>query len=286
MSIRLIQDRLSQYACRSAVEEEQALREITQEVVLAALGRTDFFAQAALQGGTCLRVFYGHNRFSEDLDFVLRHTNPAFDLKCHLRSVAEELTAYGYHLEVQDRSNAVGAVKKVFVKDDSLCRVLDLSYLRADRSTRKIRVKLEVDTHPPSGSDFETKFLDFPFVSSVVLQDLPSLFAGKLHALLCREYVKGRDWYDFIWYTGRSTPINHALLASAIRQQGPWQGQDIKVDKAWCVTEHRRVIAVIDWRQAVEDVRRFLRPNELPSLEHWSEGLFLAQVEKMDATVP
>jgi predicted nucleotidyltransferase component of viral defense system len=281
MSIRLIQDRLNQYACKSAIEEEQALREITQEVVLAALGRTDFFAQAALQGGTCLRVFYGLNRFSEDLDFVLRDTNQAFDLRPYLRSVAEELVAYGYHLEVQDPSRVAAVVKKAFLKDDSICRVLDLSYLRVDRSTRKIRVKLEVDTHPPSGSGFEAKFLDFPFVSSVLLQDLPSLFAGKLHALLCREYVKGRDWYDFIWYTGRSTPINQALLASAIRQQGPWQDQDVQADKTWCVTELRRVIASIDWRKAAEDVRRFLPPNELPSLEHWSVELFLAQAAKM-----
>jgi predicted nucleotidyltransferase component of viral defense system len=284
MSVRLIQDRLDQYTCKSAIEEEQALREITQEVVLAALGRTDFFAQAALQGGTCLRVFYGLNRFSEDLGFVLRDTNQAFDLKCYLRSVAEELAAYGYRLEIQDPSKAGVAVKKAFLKDDSICRVLDLGYMRADRSTRKIRVKLEVDTHPPSGSGFEAKFLDFPFVSSVVLQDLPSLFAGKLHALLCREYVKGRDWYDFIWYTGRSTGINQPLLASAIRQQGPWKDQDILVDKAWCVTELRRVIASIDWPKAAEDVRRFLRPNELPSLKHWSVELFLAQVEKMAST--
>ena len=112
MSIKLIQDRLSSYDCKSELEEEHAIREITQEVALAALGRTDFFKHGVFQGGTCLRIFYGLNRFSEDLDFVLKEPNCNFKLQPHLQSLSEELQAYGYNVEIADRSKAGVAVKK------------------------------------------------------------------------------------------------------------------------------------------------------------------------------
>jgi hypothetical protein len=119
-----------------------------------------------------------------------------------------ELRAYGYNVEIVDRSSLDSAVKKAFIKDDSLGKVLQLQHVKADRSASKIKIKIEVDTNPPAGSVFENKFLDFPFTCALTVQDMPSLFAGKMHALLCREYVKGRDWYDFLWYTGRRASVN------------------------------------------------------------------------------
>jgi predicted nucleotidyltransferase component of viral defense system len=281
MSVKLIQDRLDSYNCKSNIEEEHAIREITQEVVLAALGRTEFFKHALFQGGTCLRIFYGLNRFSEDMDFILKETNRDFQLQPHLQVVSDELKAYGYDVEIADRSKVGVAVRKAFLKDDSLGKVLHLKY--ADRSgpARKIRVKLEVDTNPPSGSGMEIKYVDFPFVSSVTVQDKPSLFAGKLHALLCREYVKGRDWYDFLWYTSQSVGVNHAFLSSALAQQGPWQQQDIQVDLTWCRTHLEDKINSVDWAEAREDVRRFVKATEHPSLELWSRELFLSQLRKI-----
>ena len=154
MSIKLIQDRLDGYACRSTVEEEQALREITQEIVLAALGRTDFFQKAALQGGTCLRIFYGLNRFSEDLDFGLRSPDSTFTLKPYLDALARELVAYGYDLEMDDRSKAGQAVRKAFIKDDSVGNLLRLSYRPAPGSLRKLRIKLEARTWPGFAGGF------------------------------------------------------------------------------------------------------------------------------------
>jgi len=279
VSIKIIQDRLESYQCKTAFEEEQALREITQEVSLAALSRTDFFKFAAFQGGTCLRIFYGTNRFSEDFDFLLKERNKDFNLKPYLKSLSDELSAYGYELEVSDRSKADAAVKKAFIKDSSIGKVLQLNYLKADRSIRKIRIKLEVDSNPPEGSNYEIKYLDFPFVSSVTVQDLPSLFAGKIHALLCREYAKGRDWYDFIWYTSRGTGINYKFLASALKQQGPWQGQDLKINKDWILKALRERICSLDWSQAKEEIKRFVRPNELASIDLWSKELFLDRLD-------
>jgi predicted nucleotidyltransferase component of viral defense system len=281
MSVKMIQDRLDGYGCRSTLEEEQALREITQEIVLAALGRTDFFQKTGFQGGTCLRVFHGLNRFSEDLDFALQKPDASFALQSYLEGLAKELTAYGYGLEMDDRSKVDQAVRMAFVKDDSLGNLLRLNYKPNTGPLRKLRIKLEVDTNPPAGASFETKYLDFPFPSAVCVFDLPSLFAGKLHALLCREYLKGRDWYDFIWYTARKTPTNYALLSSALTQMGPWKGQHVQADRVWCLEQLRAKVKATDWKQAREDVRRFVKPNELPSLDLWGREFLLAQCDKL-----
>ena len=281
MSVRMIQDRLDGYGCRSALDEDQALREITQEIALAGLGRTDFFRKAALQGGTCLRIFHGLNRFSEDLDFALNAPGRSFALRPYLDVLARELTAYGYGLEMNDRSKTDQAVRMAFLKDDSLGHLLQLAYRPATGPPRKLRVKLEVDTNPPAGASVETKYLDFPFPSAVCVFDPPSLFAGKLHALLCREYLKGRDWYDFVWYTARGTPVNYGLLASALTQLGPWRGQRPRVDRDWCREQLRAKIEATDWARAREDVRRFVKPGEAPSLDVWGREFFLTQCDKL-----
>lgn len=281
MSVQIIQQRLLSYNCKTDIEEQQAIREITQEVVLAALGRGDFFKHVLFQGGTCLRIFYGLNRFSEDLDFVLREAAPDFQLKEHVKHLTDELAAFGYDLEIVDRERADANVKKVFLKDDSLGKVINLRHAIQAGPQAKIRIKLEVDTNPPSGSGHELKYLDFPFVSSVAVQDRPSLFAGKIHALFCREYAKGRDWYDFIWYTSNRTDINYGFLASALNQFGPWKGQSIAVDEAWLLNELEQKIRATNWKQAAEDVRRFVRVAEQPSLDLWGRELFLDQLSKL-----
>ncbi len=281
MSVKIIQDRLDGYGCRSTLEEEQALREITQEITLAALGRTDFFQKAGFQGGTCLRVFHGLNRFSEDLDFAFQRPAADFSLKPYLLSIAQELAAYGYGIEIDDRSKLEQAVHLAFVKDDSLGKLLQLNYKPDSGPLRKLRIKFEVDTNPPAGAAFEIRYLDFPFPSAICVFGLPSLFAGKLHALLCRQYLKGRDWYDFIWYTARRTPPNYALLSSALDQMGPWRTAGVHADRAWCLEHLLAKINTIDWKQAREDVRAFVKPNELPSLDLWTRDFFLMQAQKL-----
>ncbi len=280
MSVQMIRERLASYNCQTALEEQQALREITQEVALAALGRGEFFKHALFQGGTCLRVFYGLNRFSEDLDFILREPNPRFELKDMLRDLRDELSAYGYQMEITDRGSADTAVRKAFLKDSSIGKLIQLRYADRTGLPAKIRIKLEVDTNPPAGGGAALEYLDFPFVSAVAVQDKPSLFAGKVHALLCREYIKGRDWYDFIWYTSQGIDINAEFLSSALNQLGPWANQHTVVDEAWVVSALENRIVSLDWKQAAEDVRRFIRVHEQPSLDLWGTELFLHQLEK------
>ena len=281
MSVKIIQKRLETYQCGSAQEEDHALREITQEVALAALSRTDFYRVASFHGVTCLRVFYGLNRFSEDLDFILRESTPGFSWKKYLKNMSVEFEAYGYQTEIVDRSQSDSTVKKAFIKDDSLVKVLHLRHLKADRSLPKIRIKFEVDTNPPAGSVFENQFLDFPFACAVTVQDISSLFAGKVHSLLCREYVKGRDWYDFLWYTSRRVTINFKFLGATLNQIGPWAGQNIAVDSRWCYAELRRKILAIDWSAVRADVARFIKTNELASLDLWSAAFFLERTERL-----
>ncbi len=280
MNVRMIQQRLEAYHCRTALEEDHAIREITQEIVLAALGRGEFFKHALFQGGTCLRIFHGLNRFSEDLDFILREPNPGFQLREHIQHLTEELSAFSYQIEITDRAKAGMAVQTAFLKDSSLGKLIELQ--QADRSgpLRKIRIKLEVDTNPPAGSDAALEYLDFPFVSAVATQDMPSLFAGKMHALLCRKQVKGRDWYDFIWYTSRGASVNEVFLGAALDQVGPWQGKHIHVDKEWMVKALEEKIAAIDWKKAASEVLPFIPTNEQSSLSLWNQDLFLRQLHK------
>jgi predicted nucleotidyltransferase component of viral defense system len=286
MSVKIIQEQLKSYNCQTDLEEQHAIREITQEVVLAALGRGDFFKHALFQGGTCLRIFHGLNRFSEDMDFILRKNNPNFQLRLYLEQLIEELSAFGYQLEVTDRSKLETTVKKAFLKDSSIGKLLEFSHRKQTGLIAKIRIKIEVDTNPPAGSNTELRYLDFPFVSAVTTQDLPSLFAGKVHALLCRKYIKGRDWYDFIWYTARGTKLNYNFLKSALHQEGPWKQQHPQIDKNWVCNTLKNKIKSMDWKQAAEDVRRFIPNNEQPSLALWSQELFLHQQKKWEQTSP
>ena len=280
MSVDLIQERLNAYHCQSVQEEESAVREIAQEVILGGLSRAGFFKGAGFQGGSCLRILYGLDRFSEDLDFILSEPNEKFRLEPYLEALNTELKAYGFEFTIQDRKNAGTAVQKQFMKEDSWVKLLSFKHLKPGRDTRSVKIKIEIDTNPPACGAFEVKYHDFPFPCEIAVQDLPSLFAGKSHALLCREYVKGRDWYDFVWYVSRKTPVNYGFLSSAIDQQGPWKGQAVQVDKRWYLKEMEERIKKIDVQQAKTDVKRFLKPRDLPSIEIWSTSFFLDRLGK------
>jgi len=279
MSVKIVQERFDSYRCESKQAAENAMAEIAQEIALAGLSRSDFFKRAAFQGGTCLRILHGMQRFSEDLDFLLIHADRAFELAPYLRHISEEFRSYGIGVEVQDRSRADDSVKKAFLKSDSLGKVLSIQNVDVDKRVRNLRIKFEVDSRPPEGSGVETKYLDFPVPFSVAVQDLPSLFAGKSHALLCREYVKGRDWFDFVWYVGHKVKLNYAFLSSAVEQQGPWAGRGIEVTRGWYLEEMSRKIASIDWDDARRDVERFLRTSDLRSVEFWSDDFFRERID-------
>jgi predicted nucleotidyltransferase component of viral defense system len=281
VSVKIIQEKLENYRCESEQEETYAIKEIMQEIALSAFARTDFFKYAAFQGGTALRILYHLERFSEDLDFILQKPDPQFAWGEYLKNLETEFQIYGVQIQVEDRTRQGETVKKAFLKDDSIGKVLILKHRPKDRRPAMVRVKFELDTHPPEGNRFEIKYPDFPFPFAVTVQDLPSLFAGKSHALLCREYTKGRDWYDFLWYVSRKIAPNYEFLSSACRQQGPWKGKTFSIDRNWYLKELERKIRSTNWREAQQDVARFLRPRELKTLDLWSESFFSDRVEKL-----
>lgn len=284
MKLDLIQQRLNEYNCTSPAEEDYALREILQEFILLALARTDYFTKAAFHGGTHLRVFHGLQRFSEDLDFALKEDDPSFEFKPYLDKVRKELEAVGVMAEVVDRSKAGQTIKKAFLKDNSIIRLVELKFaenIGSLQTPRKLRIKMEVDSHPPAGAEYESQALSFPFPASVTNFDLPSSFAGKMHALLCREYVKGRDWYDFIWYVGRKVKLNHRFLSAALDQQGRWAGRHVETSDAWVKEELKKVIAALDFEAAKEDVANFVYAGELGHLDYFNREFFAAMAEKL-----
>lgn len=279
MSVAVIQEKLLTYQCKTVLEQENALKEIAQEIALMALSRADFFQVAAFQGGTCLRILYGLERFSEDLDFVLEEPDKNFMWDRYVKDMQEEFKVYGFALEVKNRAKPENTVKMAFLKADSEGGFLVIKDLRTNKP--QLRIKLEIDTNPPEGSQYELKYLDFPLPYSVKTHDLPSLFAGKCHALLCRDYVKGRDWYDFVWYVSKQTTINFSLLNHAMFQAGPWKGKNIRITPEWLLSELKIKIRHIDWDVAKQDVARFLRPRELSALELWSKDFFLSRLDKL-----
>ena len=281
MSIKIIEQKLKLYSISSEIEEMQALKEITQEVILASLGRTDFFYQASFQGGTCLRIFHELNRFSEDLDFTLLEQNPEFAWQKYLGQVKSDVASFGYDMEVTDRHETESPVRLAFLKDEAVGKILKLQYAGKTRMLEKIRIKLEIDTNPPSGGQNEVKYMDFPYLSRVTVQNPATLFAGKIHALLCRNYVKGRDWYDFIWYTAQKTPVNYHYLEKALNQSGPWKNKTVHIDRTWLHDALYQKITSIDWIEARKDVRRFIPVGEQGSIDFWNAEVFIQQLDKL-----
>ncbi len=282
--IDLLRQRLARHPILNARAEEQALKEILQEVALYALWRAGFFEVAAFQGGTCLRILHGLPRFSEDLDFILAEPNPDFAWSRYFDRLAVVLAEFGIRCELIDRGRMDRAVRQALLKDDSIGRQLDLSFYGGDPH-RKLKIKLEIDTHPPQGSGFEYRYLDFPLDFEVRAQDLPSNFALKLHALLCRPYVKGRDWFDFGWYVARGVTPNLPHLQSALRQIGPWANENPAVDALWLENALTAKIQVIDWTQAARDVAPFLSATEQHSLRLWSPRFFTGKAGKLARAV-
>jgi predicted nucleotidyltransferase component of viral defense system len=282
MSLTIIEQRLKTYQALSKQEELSALKEIYQEIALAGLARSDFFKIAAFQGDTALRIVYQLKRFSEDLDFMLLKASTHFQWQSYLKAIELEFNSFGIEIEIKDRADAKGVVKMAFLKEDSFAKIFELTYDRLSSDEQKIIIKLEIDTTPPEGSFFEDVFLTYPYPFSILIQDFPSLFASKCHAILCRKYDKGRDWFDFLWYLSRNIPVNYLLLKNALYQTGPYKGKDIPYSKKWVHEEFKKKIASVDWKIAKRDVENFLRMKERKFVENWSEEFFLKQVDKIE----
>ncbi|MCU0663278.1 MAG: nucleotidyl transferase AbiEii/AbiGii toxin family protein [Myxococcota bacterium] len=277
---------LSKYDCRSADGYINALREILQEVALLGLWRGKFFEKAAFYGGTALRVLYGLNRFSEDMDFSLLRPQKNFDISAYSGFVEDELQAFGFNAVMERKrktahSNVESAFLKANTKEHLLIVQTNDAIANAIPNNRTLRIKIEIDTDPPPSFSTETKFLLNPIPFSVRAFSPASLFAGKMHAVLCRSWknrVKGRDWYDLVWYVGRNIKLDIQHLEARMRQSGHYaQAEPLTAPKLQILL--REKIASLDVKAAASDVKRFL--GEPFHTNVWSRDFFEAVVQKI-----
>jgi predicted nucleotidyltransferase component of viral defense system len=277
---------LAKYDRRSVDDHINALREAFQEIALCGLWRGKFFERAAFYGGTALRVLYGLDRFSEDMDFSLLAPDDHFDLGPYCASVEEELTSWGFtaSMETKEKS-ADSAVESAFLKANTREQLLVVDAGAEVAATihgrSRLKIKIEIDTNPPPGFSTETRFLLAPIPFSVKAYDPPSLFAGKMHALLCRGWrsrVKGRDWYDLVWYVARGTQLDLARLEARMRQSGHHEAA-----APLTIGDFRRMLAkkieTLDVDRARSEVERFL--TDRSSVQVWSKEFFLSVAERI-----
>ncbi|OGS17506.1 MAG: hypothetical protein A2219_05680 [Elusimicrobia bacterium RIFOXYA2_FULL_50_26] len=273
---------LARYNATTFVEQKNALKEIVQEIALLGLFRGGFFEKAAFYGGTALRIFYGLPRFSEDLDFSLLKKDTGFDIEHYCKVVKDEMMAYGFDVEVtKKKKTGESAVESAFIKGGTMFHLLKIKSIRPPVSgvyeNELFKVKLEVDTDPPDGANFEIKYLLEPIPFSVRVFTPMSLFAGKLHAVLCRSWksgrVKGRDLYDYIWYLSQKIPVNAVHLAHRMVQTGHLKSADIFSNK-FLFSRLEEKFKSINYEQAKRDILPFIKnPDEL-SL--WSAKFFIS----------
>lgn len=264
----IIQTKLDEYEVTSSEDRKHALREILQEITLYSLSVNGFFKRAAFYGGTELRLMNALPRFSEDLDFVLTEPSDEFSWSNFSSSLVQTCSNYGLVVSTKE------IVSKTPV---SKLMLLDTTILQENRTSTRIpflRIRLEIDTNPPSNAKFELDFLDFPIPHEIRIMDLSSSFALKCHALLCRPWVKGRDWFDFLWFTSKNIQPNYELCTTAFEQTGPWAKNGIRIKPEWLKFQLIEKITSIDWDTAKRDIAPFLSFENQKSLSLWSPAMF------------
>ena len=257
---------LSQYDMTTEQNKRNAVFEVNQQVILAGLYNGGFFESAAFYGGTCLRIFHGLQRFSEDMDFSLLTQNENFDFSKYFQPIIDAFALVGREVEIKkkDKKN-FGKVESAFLKDNT--DVYDVTF----QTEKAIRIKIEVDTCPPMNFNTEQKLLLQPHSFMARCYTLPDLFAGKMHALVYRSWknrVKGRDWYDFEWYVRHNVPLDFAHLAERCKQ---FNNEDITPEQFKDKLKER--LRTTDIKQVKDDVLPFVRnPKEL---DIWSNDYFV-----------
>lgn len=275
---------IEEYQPKNEEEVLSALREIMQEVALAGLSRTDFFSRAAFYGGTALRIFYGLDRFSEDLDFSLLETDPDFSLEPYFDAIICEFDAQGIKVSIREKDKKTQtAIESAFLKTETIWKELileDIVNQTGISSNRSVKIKIEVDRKPPLGFETEEKLMLRPFSFYVKCFECSSLFAGKMHALLFRKWknrVKGRDWYDMEWYIRKGIPLNVAHFLERARETDDWSNSTLSPEEIKELL--REKIGSVSIGQVKEDVIRFVPDARV--LDIWSQAYFLDLLEKL-----
>ena len=281
-----LQSLLQRYTLQSPEDHENALKEIIQYLALLGLWRSKFFEHSAFYGGTALRIFYGLQRFSEDLDFSLLEPTPSFNLKPHLESIRKELESFGFEVEVAPKSKSRDSrIESAFIKGRTHKNLLVIqapkNQIQQLPRGKLLKIKVELDTDPPTKAGYDVKTLLTPIPFQVRLFSAPDLFAGKIHAILCRPWksrIKGRDFYDFLWYLGQDIPCHVEHLQERMRQTGHWSTEK--------VLDHRKLQELLkarfektDFAQAKKDVTPFLKDAQ--ALVLWDSRFFIEMLKQL-----
>ncbi len=281
---------LEKYDLSTADKTYEALREILQEIVLLGLSRAGFFGHALFYGGTALRILYGLDRFSEDLDFSLIVPDESFDLSVYEDAVIEALHSFGFEVSIQiKKSDSI--IKSAFVKGNTSQHLINIEapedIVKAFGQGRLVKIKLEVDTQPPLDFESEMKTLLVPSPFTIKTMTIPSLFAGKMHAILCRNWStrpKGRDWYDLVWYISHGYELDIKHLNARVQQSCAWQENqgltiDKDLDRSYIIELLKSRIDDLDIAAAKRDVEVFVSDKRV--LEIWSRDFFMEIVQQI-----
>ena len=281
----MIKEWIAEYDPKNTDDVLSALREIMQEVALAGLSRTDFFEKAAFYGGTALRIFYGLDRFSEDLDFSLLKVDPDFSLEPYFDAILIEFDSIGMKVSIREKEKKERTnIDSAFLKSETEWKELILEDIVTQAgikpTNRTIKIKIEVDRNPPLGFNTEMKLLTRPFSFYVKCFDKPSLFAGKMHALLFRKWknrVKGRDWYDLEWYIKKGIPLDLQHFTARAKDTCDWTKDQITADDVHSLLGAK--FKAVSFDNVREDVVPFIKNAE--QLNIWNEKYFSDLAEKL-----
>jgi predicted nucleotidyltransferase component of viral defense system len=258
----------------------RALREVLQELALLGLWRSKFYEHAAFYGGTALRVVHGLDRFSEDLDFSLLAPNPGFALARYLAALETELRAFGFDIRAHEKPGAARrtAIHSAFLKTQTLRELVSIktpdTITRGIHRDRVLTIRIEVDTDPPPEFETDVRYVLSPIPFAVRVYTLPDLFAGKMHALLCRRWktrVKGRDWYDLVWFAAHHPELHLAHLEARMVQSGHWPRERALTATEWRTTINH-AIDTLNFEQARADALPFVPDPDALTL--WSRAFF------------
>lgn len=273
----VIEQMLSKYKTDTVDEKKNALKEIVQEVALCGLSRAGFFKNAAFYGGTALRIFYGLDRFSEDLDFSLVEPNEKFLLSRYFSGLEKELLSLGLQFSIEEKQKTQdSAIKSAFLKGNTKEHIISV-YGTGNvniNSNEVIKIKFEIDTNPPPYATYENKYRLLPSPYQVKMYDMPSLFAGKLHAVICRSWknrIKGRDLYDYVFYLANNSLVNMEHLKARLVETGSLSKND-RFDLNILKTMLNQRFENIDFTQAKQDVLPFI--SDKSKLELWGTEFF------------
>lgn len=282
----ILEQMVKAYQPKNNEEKRNVVKEVMQEITLCALSKAGFFDVAAFYGGTALRIFYGLDRFSEDLDFSLMTKNKDFDLSTYVPSLKRIVQSFGLNVDVEIKHKTLdSAIQSAFLKGDTIEQFL-LFYpndlVTGINKNEKVKIKFEIDTMPAGLATYETKYRLLPMPYSIKLYDEASLFSGKIHAVICRSWksrVKGRDLYDFVFYLTRNTKFNLDHLREKLIESH-YISQEDKFDvdfvKALLIARFNE----IDFNDAKKDVLPFIKDTSI--LDIWSKEFFIAITSKLN----